>query len=62
MNGRFILNPAKAKVMGVCSGLADWLGVDVLIIRLAVIAATLLTGPLAILLYIVTGWLAADDR
>ena len=62
MNGRFILNPAKAKVMGGCSGLADWLGVDVLITRLAVIAATLLTGPLAILLYIVTGWLAADDR
>ena len=62
MNGRFILNPAKAKVMGVCSGLAVGLGVDVLITRLAVIAATLLTGPLAILLYIVTGWLAADDR
>ena len=62
MNGRFILNPAKAKVMGVCSGLADWLGVDVLIVRLGVIAATLMTGPLAILLYILTGWLAADDR
>lgn len=62
MNGRFILNPAKAKAMGVCSGLADWLGVDVLIVRLAVIGATLVTGPLAILLYILTGWLAADDR
>lgn len=62
MNGRFILNPAKAKVMGVCSGLADWLGVDVLVVRLAVIAATLITGPLAILLYILTGWLATDDR
>ena len=62
MNGRFILNPAKAKVMGVCSGLADWLGADVLIIRLAVIAATLITGPFTILLYILTGWLAADDR
>ena len=62
MNGRFILNPARAKVMGVCSGLADWLGVDVLIVRLSVIAATLVTGPLAILLYILTGWLAADDR
>ena len=62
MNGRFILNPAKAKVMGVCSGLADWLGVDVLIVRLGVIAATLVTGPLAILLYILTGWLATDER
>ena len=62
MNGRFILNPTKAKVMGVCSGLADWLGVDVLIVRLSVIAATLVTGPLAILFYILTGWLAADER
>lgn len=62
MNGRYILNPAKGKVMGVCSGLADWLGVDVLIVRLGAIIATLATGPIAILLYILTGWLAADDR
>lgn len=62
MNGRFILNPTKSKVMGVCSGLADWLGVDVLIVRLGVIVATLITGPIAVLLYILTGWLASDDR
>jgi phage shock protein C len=62
MNGRFVLNPTRAKVMGVCAGLADWLNVDVLVVRLGVIVATLMTGPLAVLLYIVTGWLAADDR
>ena len=62
MNGRFILNATRAKVMGVCAGLADWLGIDVLIVRLAVIVATLMTGPVAILLYILTGWLASDDR
>lgn len=62
MNGRFIINRPKAKVMGVCAGLADWLGFDVLIVRLAVIAATLATGPIALLLYILTGWLASDDR
>jgi phage shock protein C len=62
MNGRFVLNPAKAKVMGVCAGLSDWLGLDVLIVRLGVIALTLMTGPVAILFYILTGWLAADDR
>ena len=62
MNGRFILNPAKAKVMGVCAGLADWLSLDVLVVRLGVIVATLITGPVAVLLYILTGWLAADDR
>ena len=60
MNGRFILNRQQGKVMGIASGLADWTGVDVLIIRLSMIAATLLVGPVPILLYILTGWLAAD--
>ena len=62
MNGRFILNPAKAKVMGVCAGLADWLGIDVLAVRLGMIVATLVTGPIAVLLYLLTGWLATADR
>ena len=62
MNGRFVINRSRAKVMGVCSGLADWLQVDVLIVRLGVILTTLVTGPVAILLYILTGWLAAEDR
>ena len=62
MNGRFVLNRPRAKVMGVCAGLADWLGVDVLAVRLGVIVATLITGPIAILFYLLTGWLATDDR
>ena len=60
MNGRFLLNRNNAKVMGVAAGLADWTGVDVLAVRLALVVATLLSGPVAILLYIITGWLAAD--
>ena len=35
MNGRFALNPSSAKVMGVAAGLADWTGIDVLAVRLA---------------------------
>ena len=62
MNGRFVINRTRAKVMGVCAGLADWMGVDVLVVRLSVIVATLVTGPVAVLLYILTGWLASDDR
>ena len=62
MNGRFVINRTRAKVMGVCAGLADWLNVDVLVVRLGVVIATLITGPLAVLLYILTGWLASDDR
>ena len=62
MNGRFALNRAKAKVMGVAAGTADWTGIDVLAVRLGFIIATLVTGPVAILLYILTGWLATNER
>ena len=62
MNNRFLLNPTKGKIMGVAAGLADWTGVDVLAVRLGLIVATLITGPVALLLYILTGWLATDER
>ena len=62
MNGRFVLNPTRGKVMGVAAGLADWTGVDVLAVRLGLIVATLVPGPVAILLYILPGWLATDER
>ena len=62
MNGRFVINRSRAKVMGVCAGLADWLNIDVLVVRLGLVLATLFTGPVAVLLYILTGWLANEDR
>ena len=62
MNGRFVINRSRARVMGVCAGLADWLNIDVLVVRLGVVLATLMTGPVAVLFYILTGWLASDDR
>ena len=58
MNGRFLINRRDAKVMGVAAGLADYTGVDPTIIRLAFIALTLITGPVMILFYILTGLLA----
>jgi phage shock protein C len=58
MNQRFLINRGDAKVMGVAAGLADCTGVDPTIIRLAFIAATLITGPVMILFYVLTGLLA----
>ena len=58
MNGRFLVNRRDAKIMGVAAGLADYTGVDPLIIRLAMVAAVLITGPVAILFYLLAGWLA----
>lgn len=60
MTNRFLINRQDGKIMGVAAGLADYTGIDVLVIRLGLIAALLLTGPLVILFYLLTGWLAAD--
>lgn len=60
MNNRFLINRRDAKVMGVAAGLADYTGVDALIIRLVMVAAVLITGPIAILFYLLTGWLAGE--
>ncbi len=60
MNGRFLVNQRDAKIMGVAAGLADYTGVDPLIVRLGFVAALLITGPVAILFYLLTGWLANE--
>jgi phage shock protein C len=60
MNQRFLLNREQGKVMGVAAGLADLTGIDAIVFRLGLIIATLVTGPVMILLYILTGWLASD--
>jgi phage shock protein C len=58
MNARFLINRGDAKVMGVAAGLSDYTGVDPTIVRLALVALTLLTGPVMILFYVLTGLLA----
>lgn len=58
MNGRFLINRRDAKVMGVAAGIADYSGVDPTMVRLGLIALTLLTGPMMIFFYVVTGLLA----
>lgn len=60
MNHRFLLNREQGKLMGVAAGLSDMTGIDPLFIRLGLVVATLITGPVMILLYILTGWLASD--
>jgi phage shock protein C len=58
MNQRFLINRGDAKVMGVAAGLADYSGVDPTIVRIGFVALTLLTGPVMLILYVVTGLLA----
>ena len=58
MNQRFLINRGDAKIMGVAAGLADYTGMDPLLIRLGMVALTMITGPVMIFFYVLTGLLA----
>lgn len=59
MRRTFALDRDKGKIMGVCAGLATRTDVDVVIIRLALVLLTLLAlGPVAVVAYLLVGWLA----
>ena len=60
MNNRFLINRDQGKIMGVAAGIADYTGWDPLLFRLGLVAALLLTGPVVIFFYLLTGWLAAE--
>lgn len=61
MNNRFLVNRRDAKIMGVAAGIADYTRIDPLIVRLGLVAALLLTGPIVLVLYLVTGLVAAQQ-
>ena len=60
MTNRFLINRRDAKIMGVAAGIADYTGFDALVVRLGLVALLLLTGPVVIVFYVLTGWLAAE--
>jgi len=60
VNKTFLINRRDAKIMGVGAGLADYTGIDPPLIRLGLVAALLLTGPIVLILYLVAGLVAAE--
>lgn len=54
----FHLGRANKKVMGVCSGMADYTGVDVTLVRVGWVIATLLGFGSLILVYLAIGLIA----
>ncbi len=60
MTNRFLINRRDAKIMGVAAGISDFSGIDPTLIRVALVAGLLLTGPIVLILYLVTGLVAAD--
>ena len=57
MNSRYALDRSNGKILGVCAGLARSTGWDPLAIRLGAALAAFVF-PVAILMYLVAGWIA----
>lgn len=49
---RLVLDKGNKKILGVCAGLANWAGIDALIVRLLFVVATLIGMGSPILIYI----------
>lgn len=55
---QFALDKTNGKALGVCAGIARATDTDPFLVRLTAIAIALLLGPVAILFYLLTAWLA----
>jgi phage shock protein C len=55
-----MINRRDAKLLGVGAGIADATGIDPLLVRLGLVFAVLVTGPIAVILYLAAAWLASD--
>lgn len=54
----FRLDKARGKIMGVCSGIANYFGLDVTLVRVAFALGTLLGFGSAVLVYLLIGLIA----
>ena len=52
---KLTLNRANKKILGVCAGLADWSGIDAMIVRVAFVVATLIGFGSPVLIYVALG-------
>jgi phage shock protein C len=55
---RFYLDKPNAKLMGVCAGVGNYLGIDVTIVRVGFVIGTLLGAGALIIVYLAIGLIA----
>ena len=55
---RFYLDKQDAKVKGVCAGVADYTGIDVTMVRIALVVLAFATSGWVLLAYVAAAWLA----
>lgn len=57
----FYLDRRNAKWKGVCAGLANYLGVDPLWVRVAAVSLTFVSGPWTLLVYWIAAKMASEE-
>lgn len=56
---RFYLDKQNGRWLGVCAGIADYLGMDALWVRIGTVMITLMGGfPWTLIAYLLTAWMA----
>jgi phage shock protein C len=54
----FYRDKQNGKLMGVCSGIADYTGFDVALVRIGFLAAVFMSGGSVLPFYFIAGWVA----
>ena len=57
---KFYLDKRHGKLMGVCSGIADYTGLDVTLVRIMFVSAVFMSGGSVLPLYFIAGFIADD--
>lgn len=57
---QFYLDKQNAKIKGVCAGIADYTGVDLTLVRVALVVLAFATQGVAVLAYFVAAWVAPN--
>lgn len=55
---KFYLDKQHSKFLGVCSGVADYTGIDVLWVRVGAVVTTIFAFPPLLFVYFIVAWLA----
>ena len=55
---KFYRDKLNSRWFGVCAGIADYTGLGITTVRLSTVVLTMLTFPLGLIVYIVTGFIA----
>ena len=57
---KFYRDKRHGKLMGVCSGIANYIGMDVTLVRIMFVSAVFMSGGRVLPLYFITGFMADD--